>query len=439
MTATAQHRPSFGSRLGNALLTVAAAGGALCIVLVLLAVVFNITLIMFKTGSMSPTIPAGSLAVVKEIPAAEVAVGDVVTVDRLGALPITHRVTSVAAADGESRSITMRGDANEADDAAPYLVDTVRIVLFSFPELAYLVSAASTPQMLGGITLGATLLVTWAFWPREEPRAPRSPRSPRYRARHSVDQTARHAAGNATGNADGPAAGPATRHGAKAGSVLAVVLLAAGSSIAGAPPAAHAATTEQIIEGTVMTLTSVGDGSRMSHLVPTVAVPWQVGVDAYAGEPGIVRLSLSAAGELSLDPQGLHVAVRACDVRWVNDTCAAGETTTLALGPVSAFVNGERELLTIAADEELWLLIDVSLPANPIRIPDATATLTLTADGSGDVVSVGSDVSAIARTGSDLRPALFTAVFAVLGGVVLAALARISRPRPRRVSRSLDD
>ena len=50
---------------------------------------------MFKTGSMSPTITAGSVALVREIPASEINVGDVVTVDREDALPVTHRVTSI--------------------------------------------------------------------------------------------------------------------------------------------------------------------------------------------------------------------------------------------------------------------------------------------------------------------------------------------------------
>ncbi len=84
--------------LGEVLLWLAAVGGAICIVVVLAAVFFNVTLIMFKTGSMEPTIPTGSLAVVQEIPASEVAVGDIVTVDRPGQLPVTHRVTSVSGA-----------------------------------------------------------------------------------------------------------------------------------------------------------------------------------------------------------------------------------------------------------------------------------------------------------------------------------------------------
>jgi signal peptidase len=157
-----------GGAVSNALLNVAAVGGAVCIVLVILAVFFQITLIMFKTGSMGPTIPAGSLAVVKKIPASDVRVGDVVTIDRGSALPVTHRVTSVSPAGGDAVKITMRGDANQADDPAPYVVTSVRIVLGSVPQLAYAVSAASNPLVLGGVTVVMAGVVTWAFWPREE-------------------------------------------------------------------------------------------------------------------------------------------------------------------------------------------------------------------------------------------------------------------------------
>lgn len=163
-------RRNMRGRLGNALLNVAAVGGSLCIVLVILAFFFQITLIMFKTGSMSPTIPAGSLAIVKKIPASEVHVGDVVTIDRASALPVTHRVTSVSPAEGSAAKITMRGDANPTDDPLPYEVQTVRIVLWSVPELAYTVNAANNPVVLGSMTVVMAGVVTWAFWPRDEPR-----------------------------------------------------------------------------------------------------------------------------------------------------------------------------------------------------------------------------------------------------------------------------
>lgn len=163
-----------GRLLGDLLLWIAAAAGVVCIVLVILAYAAGITLIMFKTGSMSPTITAGSVAVVQRIPAADIAVGDVVTVDRAGDLPVTHRVTSVTAgATADERVITMRGDANASDDPFPYTVQSARVVLFAIPGIATVIVAMGSPYVLGGLTLGATALVIWAFWPRS-PRGPRA-------------------------------------------------------------------------------------------------------------------------------------------------------------------------------------------------------------------------------------------------------------------------
>ena len=148
-------------------LNLAALGGLVALTLVALAFFFNISLIMFKTGSMSPSIPTGSLSLVREISAAEIKVGDVVTVDREGTLPVTHRVTAeTAVAADATRSITLKGDANELEDPAPYTVSTVRIVLWSAPGLANVVVWFSNPLVLGSITLGASALVVWAFWPR---------------------------------------------------------------------------------------------------------------------------------------------------------------------------------------------------------------------------------------------------------------------------------
>lgn len=168
------HRPQHAGRramswLGETLLWVAAAGGAICIVLVILAQTMGITLMMFSTGSMAPTIPAGSAAVVQRVAAAEIEVGDVVTVDRAEQLPVTHRVTSVeAGTSADERIITMRGDANERDDPAPYSVTSARAVLWSVPGLAAFIVQLGNPLVLGGITVGAALLVGWAFWPRRE-------------------------------------------------------------------------------------------------------------------------------------------------------------------------------------------------------------------------------------------------------------------------------
>ena len=89
-----EDKRSWGAVVGDGALTVVAVLGAVCIALVIAAALFDVRIILFSTGSMSPTIPAGSAAVVRHIPAADIAVGDVVTVDRPGKLPITHRVTT---------------------------------------------------------------------------------------------------------------------------------------------------------------------------------------------------------------------------------------------------------------------------------------------------------------------------------------------------------
>jgi signal peptidase len=176
----ARPRHTVVSVVRSTLLNLAAAGGLVCILLVVLALVFNVSLIMFKTGSMSPTIPTGSLAVVKQIPAADARVGDVVTVDRPGQLPITHRVVSVAAASGGARELVLKGDANDTIDPAPYTVTTVRTVLWSVPGLAYLIVWFGNPFVIGGLTLGVAALVTWVLWPRAGTATARTGRRPRH-------------------------------------------------------------------------------------------------------------------------------------------------------------------------------------------------------------------------------------------------------------------
>lgn len=164
----ASSRRSWGRALRfirSTLLNIAAVGGALCIILVLLALVFDITIVMFRTGSMAPTIPAGSAALVREVPADQVQVGDVVTVDRPGRLPITHRVVAATDLPGDDVKLVLQGDANDAPDPTPYVVQTVRTVLFSVPGAAYVIAWLDDPIVLAGLTLAIALLVAWVFWP----------------------------------------------------------------------------------------------------------------------------------------------------------------------------------------------------------------------------------------------------------------------------------
>lgn len=173
----ATERKPVSRSITDALLNVLAAGGVICIIAVIAAFVFDISLMMFRTGSMSPTIPTGSLAVVREIPASEIEVGDITTVDRDDQLPVTHRVTAVEPAGGEpvggepvggdAHTIRMQGDANDFEDPHPYVVDTVRRVQFVIPGLGYVVAKAQDPLVMAATTLAMAALVTWVFWPRK--------------------------------------------------------------------------------------------------------------------------------------------------------------------------------------------------------------------------------------------------------------------------------
>ncbi|WP_404850579.1 signal peptidase I [Dietzia kunjamensis] len=164
---TAPRRP-IASRVTDAILSALALLGVVCIIATIAAFALNISLIMFKTGSMSPTIPTGSLAVVRQIPASDIKVGDITTVSRgEGRLPVTHRVVAVTPIGGDSYSLEMKGDANPSPDAQPYEVTEVRKVLWHAPGLAYVVSAVSQPIYMAGITIATSIIVVWAFWPRK--------------------------------------------------------------------------------------------------------------------------------------------------------------------------------------------------------------------------------------------------------------------------------
>lgn len=394
MTAdTTMRRPA--QRVGSALLSLAAIGGLVCIVFVVLAVVFHITLIMFKTGSMSPTIPTGSLAVVQEVAGSDIRVGDVVTVDRQGALPITHRVTSVTALEPGTVSLTLRGDANPTEDPAPYVVSTARRVLFSVPGLAYAVAAMSNPIALGGITMGAAGIVTWAFWPREERGRGRR------RARTHSPSGPRHAA-------------------------TALTIIAAAALVTVPAPAAHAAVTEETIVGSAITLVSVGDRDAMADLQPGAAVSWQIGVSAHPAQPGKIELALAASGGLASDPRGLWLAVSTCPQRWVGTSCASGGTSVMGLAAASGSVRGSVPLASMSTDDELWVLVEAMVPNAP-TMRAGTATLSIIASGSGSTVVAGAAPSAVAYTGSDLWGPVQAALGAIAVGLGLAWIARWRR------------
>ncbi len=108
--------------------------------------------------SMSPAIPKGSLVLVRQVGAREIAEGDVIAFERGGSV-ITHRVSAVRAADGE---FTTRGDANQEDDILPVpfpsLIGRVEHHIPVMGALAALAASPSGKMILFGQILGGILL-----------------------------------------------------------------------------------------------------------------------------------------------------------------------------------------------------------------------------------------------------------------------------------------
>ena len=128
--------------------------------------------VILATGSMSPGLPAGALVVERPIAASELAIGDIVTVDRGDRPPVTHRIIAIAPATGilSSREITLQGDANDDPDPRPYVVEKVGLVVAGFPWGGQAIVFLRTPLALGIITVIIALLVLRAWWPQTPTR-----------------------------------------------------------------------------------------------------------------------------------------------------------------------------------------------------------------------------------------------------------------------------
>jgi signal peptidase I len=146
-------------RLADVGLWVGAVLGALSLVAAVLVATLGLVPLIFTSGSMSPAIPAGSLGVARSVPAAELAVDDVVSVDSADGARVTHRVVAIEeTADGAL--LTLQGDANSAPDADPYPVTEADRLLFSVPGAGSALAALAHPVAIfgGGVLAAAVVL-----------------------------------------------------------------------------------------------------------------------------------------------------------------------------------------------------------------------------------------------------------------------------------------
>lgn len=127
-------------RAADLALTVLATLGALSLGAALVFAVAGITPLVVTSGSMSPEIPTGSLALARDVAVGELVVGDVVSVLDAQGTRVTHRVVDVG-----GRGLTLKGDANLSADAHTYDVATADRVLLTAPHVGTALAAVTTP------------------------------------------------------------------------------------------------------------------------------------------------------------------------------------------------------------------------------------------------------------------------------------------------------
>lgn len=147
--------------------------GLLLLVLALAAVLIVIPRIVgaipltVLTSSMEPTLPPGTLIVVRPVDTDLVAIGDVITYQITSgeADVITHRVVGIDLGADGTRSFTLKGDNNAAADVDP--VREVQIqgkLWYSVPVIGHLSLFMNGDARGVIVPIGAGLLFAFAGW-----------------------------------------------------------------------------------------------------------------------------------------------------------------------------------------------------------------------------------------------------------------------------------
>lgn len=156
-------------------LTVGAVTGVVCLLLAVAALAFDVRPVIFRSGSMSPAIDTGALAISTSVDAKDLSIGDVVTVKTGAGVRVTHRIQDLSLANGKA-TLVLRGDANKVADERAYVVKSADRVVFDIPKAGYVVSWASGPVGIfaGGLLVG--LLMLTAFGPGSRTNKPGTPK-----------------------------------------------------------------------------------------------------------------------------------------------------------------------------------------------------------------------------------------------------------------------
>jgi signal peptidase len=164
-------RSGWGKKVGGwikgPLIALAGLLGVLAVALTVLPV-FGWNTVVLASGSMSPTYPAGSVLLGQDVPATQVRVGDIVTVQRPGQVPVTHRVIGIQDSIAGAATLRLQGDANATEDPRPYTVERVGLVAGGIPWGGQVLTGIRSPWALGALTIAVAALVLWSWWPRQQ-------------------------------------------------------------------------------------------------------------------------------------------------------------------------------------------------------------------------------------------------------------------------------
>lgn len=118
---------------------------------------FGYKLYYVSSGSMSPTIPKGSLIMVKEMAAFKIQKTDVISFRGSQNSIVTHRVMTISE---NKQNFTTRGDANESNDPLPVKAgDIVGKVILHIPFVGFLIKLFQSKHVLLLIIVILTLKI----------------------------------------------------------------------------------------------------------------------------------------------------------------------------------------------------------------------------------------------------------------------------------------
>jgi signal peptidase I len=155
-------RARTATSLRETALTLGAGLGLMCLLLAVAAPLLGVRLLVFESGSMSPTVETGGLALTRSVPADELDVGDVVSVIPASGIRVTHRIVGIDRTGGQTL-VSLKGDANEAPDPEPYPVTEADRVIVHVNHLGFVVDALASPYAVfaGGAFVAVLLMLAF--------------------------------------------------------------------------------------------------------------------------------------------------------------------------------------------------------------------------------------------------------------------------------------